>query len=244
MKKLSVIIPSYNDEKIIEKKILKLIAKLKRIKVKFEIIIINDGSIDNTLSVLKKVRKNIKNILIINNIKNLGKSRSVKQGLQKSKNKNIILIDSDLPYFEVLPKILLKLNQNYDFVFVNRRHKKSVIKNKKLNFYQLGRFLIGYILSLVIKFTLNFDLNGVDTQSGLKGFKKSEDFKKLNFISEKFFLDLEMMFHYKMINKKFFAIPVKYEIPHKSSIKLFSFKKNLVILKELFFVISKLKKKY
>ena len=85
MKKLSVIIPSYNDEKIIEKKILKLIAKLKRIKVKFEIIIINDGSIDNTLSVLKKVRKNIKNILIINNIKNLGKSRSVKQGLQKSK---------------------------------------------------------------------------------------------------------------------------------------------------------------
>ena len=92
-----------------------------------------------------------------------------------------------MPYFEVLPKILLKLNQNYDFVFVNRRHKKSVIKNKKLNFYQLGRFLIGYILSLVIKFTLNFDLNGVDTQSGLKGFKKSEDFKKLNFISEKFF---------------------------------------------------------
>ena len=60
MKKLSVIIPSYNDEKIIEKKILKLIAKLKRIKVKFEIIIINDGSIDNTLSVLKKVEKILK----------------------------------------------------------------------------------------------------------------------------------------------------------------------------------------
>ena len=60
MKKLSVIIPSYNDEKIIEKKILKLIAKLKRKKINFEIIIINDGSIDNTLSVLKKVRKILK----------------------------------------------------------------------------------------------------------------------------------------------------------------------------------------
>lgn len=242
MKALSIIIPSFNDEDKVEKKIFQLVEKLKKIIIRFEIIIINDGSTDNTLKNLKNIKFSKKNIKIINNNKNYGKSFSIRKGLRIAKYNHIILIDSDLPYFDKLKIVIEKLKQNYDFVFINRRHKKSEIINKKLNFYQTSRIFIGFLVSHIVKLFLNFYIYGGDTQSGLKGFKKVKNFKKLKFISTKFFLDLEIMYIYNKLNMKFYSIPVKYKIDEKSSIKLFSIKKNSEILVELIRVIFNLKR--
>ncbi len=236
----SIVIPTFNDENIIKKKIILLNKKLKKLAVKYEIIIINDGSTDKTYSELLKISRKYKLVLINNKI-NRGKSYSINEGLKKSKYEFVILIDSDLPYFSSFNKILKKLEENYDFVFVNRRHEKSKIINRQLNFYQKSRYLIGYIISLVVRLALNINIFGGDTQSGLKGFKKIKNFKKLKFISSKFFLDLEIMYYYKKLNKKFYPIPVKYKIDDKSSIRLFSFKKNCEIIVELFRAISSLR---
>lgn len=242
MKSLSIIIPTYNDAKKIKSKIHILIKKLQKTKLKYEIIIVNDGSKDGTKSEIKKISKKYKLILINNDI-NQGKSYSINKGLKKSKHQNIILTDSDLPYFSSFNKIIKKLDKNYDFVFVNRRHKKSKIINRKLNFYQISRYFIGYVVSLVVRLALNMNIYGGDTQSGLKGFKKIKNFKKFKFVSSKFFLDLEIMYCYKKLNKKFYSIPVKYKIDDKSSIKIFSLKKNFDIIIELFKVILILKNK-
>ena len=237
---LSIIIPTFNDENIIKKKIYLLNKKLKKLPIKYEIIVINDGSKDGTKSEIKKISKKYKLILIDNNI-NKGKSYSINKGLNKSKYENVILTDSNLPYFSSFNKIIKKLDENYDFVFVNRRHKKSKIINRKLNFYQKSRYFIGYIVSLIVRLALNMNIFGGDTQSGLKGFKKIKNFRKLKFISSKFFLDLEIMYYYKKLNKKFYPIPVKYKIDDKSSIKIFSLKKNFEIIIELFRVILNLR---
>ena len=237
---LSIIIPTFNDENIIKKKIYLLNKKLKKLPIKYEIIVINDGSKDGTKSEIKKISKKYKLILINNNI-NKGKSYSINKGLNKSKYENVILTDSNLPYFSSFNKIIKKLDENYDFVFVNRRHKKSKIINRKLNFYQKSRYFIGYIVSLIVRLALNMNIFGGDTQSGLKGFKKIKNFRKLKFISSKFFLDLEIMYYYKKLNKKFYPIPVKYKIDDKSSIKIFSLKKNFEIIIELFRVILNLR---
>ena len=237
---LSIIIPTFNDANTIEKKIYLLNKKLKKLPIKYEIIIINDGSKDETKSKIKKISKKYRLILINNDI-NQGKSYSINKGLKKSKYQNIILTDSDLPYFSSFNKIVKKLNENYDFVFVNRRHKKSKIINQKLNFYQRSRYFIGYIVSLVVRLALNMNIYGGDTQSGLKGFKKIKNFKKLKFVSSKFFLDLEIMYYYKKLNKKLFSIPVKYKIDDNSSIKIFSIKKNFEIIIELFKAILSLR---
>ena len=237
---LSIIIPTFNDENIIKKKIYLLNKKLKKLPIKYEIIVINDGSKDGTKSEIKKISKKYKLILIDNNI-NKGKSYSINKGLNKSKYENVILTDSNLPYFSSFNKIIKKLDENYDFVFVNRRHKKSKIINRKLNFYQKSRYFIGYIVSLIVRLALNMNIFGGDTQSGLKGFKKIKNFRKLKFISSKFFLDLEIMYYYKKLNKKFYPIPVKYKIDDKSSIKIFSLKKNFEIMIELFRVILNLR---
>ena len=212
MNSISIIIPCFNDEISIKKKLNSLSRKLKQIKIKYEVIVINDGSSDDTLRELKSVGIKKNYIKIISNRKNFGKSYSIKKGLEVAKHEHIVLVDSDLPYFDTFEKIIKKLKQNYDFVFINRRHKNSRIINKKLNFYQISRIFIGWLVSLFVKLLLNFSLLGGDTQSGLKGFKKIKNFNKLNFVSTKFFLDLEIMYFYNKLNKRFYSIPVKYKI--------------------------------
>ena len=244
MSPVTIILPTFNDEKIIEKKIFQLSKKMKEKKIKFEILIINDGSTDGTLKKIKKIKLDNKYIKLINNKINLGKSASVKKALRLTKYNNIIISDSDLPYFEVFNKILVKLNKNYDFVFVNRRHTKSKLIDTNLNFYQLFRYVLGNLVGLVVKNFLNLNIDGYerDTQAGLKGFKKIKQLKNLKFVSKKFFLDLEIMYYYKKYNKKFFSVPVKYTVPNSSSIRIFSLKENLVIFLELMRVIKNLKK--
>lgn len=243
MFKISIIIPTFNDEEKIRDNIFTLIKKLKKLRTVYELIIVNDGSNDNTLTELKKVKKKLKKIKLLSNKKNYGKSYSIKKGLDKSKYNHVILIDSDLPYFDVFEKVLKNLRKN-DFVFVNRKHQKSLIVDQQLNFYQQARKMIGYLVSLIIRLLLNLNIQGGDTQSGLKGFKKIKNFKKLNLISKKFFLDLEIMYFYKKLNKKFYSIPVKYKIDKKSSIELFAIRKNFLILIELINVIFNLKNNY
>lgn len=240
MIKTSVIVPSLNDEKIIKKNIILLSKKLDKLKIKYEIIIINDGSIDKTSYILRKIKKSNKKIKLIENKKNYGKSYSIRRGIKISKYKFIILTDSDLPYFKNFSIILNKLKSGYDFVYVNRRHKKSRLVNKTLNFYQFTRKIIGSLLSFILQILFNLKLINGDTQSGLKGFKKIRGFNKIKFISNKFFLDLEIIFLYKKLNKKFFAVPVKYKIDNSSTIKLLSYK-NFLIIYEIIRVIIKLK---
>ena len=170
----------------------------------------------------------------------MGKSYSVIRGLRFSNYSHVILIDSDLPYLNVFNNVIKNL-EKYDFVFINRKHKKSSIVNERLNLYQLSRFIIGYIISLIIRFFLGLNIEGGDTQSGLKGFKKIKKIKNFKFISKLFFLDLELMYYYKSLNKSFCALPVKYKIEDKSSIKLISLK-NFIIIFELLKVIFRLKK--
>ena len=93
---LTFIIPCYNAEKIVYKNFNKLNSFIKKNRIKAKIIYINDGSTDFTLKELLKIRN--KNVFIINNKKNLGKSKSIINTIKKIKTKNVILIDCDLPY--------------------------------------------------------------------------------------------------------------------------------------------------
>ena len=59
----------------------------------------------------------------------MGKSYSVIRGLRFSNYNHVILIDSDLPYLNVFNNVIKNLRK-YDFVFINRKHKKSSIVNE------------------------------------------------------------------------------------------------------------------
>ena len=115
---ITFIIPCYNASNIIIKNNQKLNKFIKKEKIKEKIIYINDGSQDNTFQELKKIKS--KNIKIINNKYNLGKSKSIINALKKVQTKNIVLIDCDLPYFDYL-KTTIKNLKKYDLVTINRK---------------------------------------------------------------------------------------------------------------------------
>ena len=71
-------------------------------------------------------------------------------------------------------------------------------------------------------FCLNLSVG--DTQAGLKAFKKPKKFKDIKFLSSKFFFDAELMIIFFNLKKKMKYIPVKYEVPKDSTIKIFEIK--------------------
>ena len=78
---------------------------------------------------------------MINN-KNQGKSFSIKKGIKKSKYENIILIDSDLPYFSKINNVINLLRKGVDFIYINRRHKKSKNYLSKFKFIKFSVILL------------------------------------------------------------------------------------------------------
>jgi len=236
MRYLSIIIPTFNDQNIIKNKILFLIKNLKKMKIKYEIIVVNDGSSDNTKFEINSILKKNKNLQLLNNKKNLGKSYSIRRGLKISKYEQVVLIDSDLPYFSKF-KSVVRLLKKYDLVFINRRHIKSKVQNNNFNLYKLFRYFAGYLISILLKFSINLNTKKIDTQAGLKGFKKVKNFKNFKFISNKFFLDIELIYLYTKLSKKIISVPVSYKISSSSSIKILNIKKNILILLELFRVV-------
>jgi len=102
--KITFIIPCYNCESYIIDSYNKLRNEIKKFKIKYEIIFVDDGSKDKTFDILNNLKKKNRLIKILRNKKNSGKSFSVIRGINKSTNNKIVMIDCDLPYLSSLKK--------------------------------------------------------------------------------------------------------------------------------------------
>ena len=146
-----------------------------------------------------------------------------------------------MPYFSDLKKIIFELNKGYDLVTINRKMEQSKLISKNLNLYQMTRYMIGGLIAVINLKILKLKIKGGDSQAGLKGFKKFENFNNVKFLSKKFFFDLELISLYSKKNLSIKSVKTKYSVPSKSSIKIFNFSKNFEILCELIKVIKKYK---
>lgn len=98
--KLSIIIPVYNEEATLEKILTKVINVKLPEKMVSEIIIVNDGSSDNSAAIAKhsKSKHKKKNIKLISHRKNKGKGAAVRTGIKNSTGEIILIQDADLEY--------------------------------------------------------------------------------------------------------------------------------------------------
>jgi glycosyltransferase involved in cell wall biosynthesis len=141
--KFSIIIPSYNEEKAINKVIADLRKHLPKKEYDYEIIVINDGSTDQTRQILEK----IEDIKIINHPFNQGYGTSLKDGIRAAKNEIIVMLDGDDTYpIEQIPKFL-KFTNDYSMVSGARTGNNIQIpfvrRPGKFIINQLANFLIG-----------------------------------------------------------------------------------------------------
>jgi glycosyltransferase involved in cell wall biosynthesis len=135
---LSVFYPCYNEEKNIESTVAKTIPVLKKITGKWEIILVNDGSKDNTAKVLETIKKQApKQIKIITHNPNRGYGGAVKSGLYNSKYKWITFTDSDgqFDFSEVVNLIKRQQQTKADIVigyYLSRQVSKLTILTSKI----------------------------------------------------------------------------------------------------------------
>ena len=125
MKKISVIVPMYYEEKIVSECYNRLTSVLKNIEnYEYEIIFINDGSKDKTLEMLIDLSNNDKNVKVISFSRNFGHQAAVTAGLQYVTGDAIVIIDSDLQDPPELIPDMLKLWEDGNDVIYGKRQKR------------------------------------------------------------------------------------------------------------------------
>ena len=123
MKKISIIVPAYNEEEslpFLYERLTKLIDSIK--KYEFEILFINDGSKDRTLEIIKHIRQKDDRFCYVNLSRNFGKEVAMMAGLDYAKGDAVIFIDADLqdpP--ELIPELIEYWEQGYDDVYAKRK---------------------------------------------------------------------------------------------------------------------------
>jgi glycosyltransferase involved in cell wall biosynthesis len=201
MKKLSILIPVYNEDKTVLE-VLKNIQKNKIKDVDFEVIIINDGSNDSTISILEN-NKHLFNKLIDLN-KNHGKGYAVKQGLNIATGDFVIFQDADLEYdpSEYIQFINLFLNLNADLVIGSR-----FIYNKYTRSHNFLNKIANTLLTLF--FNILYNTTFTDIYSCYVAFKRDlinpQDLKTRGFEQQ-----AELLAKIVKKGSIFFEVPISY----------------------------------
>lgn len=133
MKKVTIIIPAYNEQEslpFLYERLEKLMKEMKQYE--FEILFVNDGSKDKTIELIKKYRKEDKRISYVDFSRNFGKEIAMIAGLDYATGDCVILMDADLqdpP--ELIPEMLKYWEEGYDDVYAQRKSRKGETFLKK-----------------------------------------------------------------------------------------------------------------
>src|SRR5579872_2736111 len=120
---LSIFFPFWNEEKNIEKVVNSAIPVAKKVAKEWEILIIDDGSTDKTLSIAKELAKKDTHIHVFAHSQNRGYGAALKSGLEKAKYDYVVFIDGDNQFdFNEVTKFVDKID-SADVVIGNRKER-------------------------------------------------------------------------------------------------------------------------
>ena len=133
MKKITIIIPAYNEEESLPYLYERLEKQINEIKnYEFEILFINDGSKDNTLNIIKEYRNKDKRISYVDFSRNFGKETAMMAGLDYATGDGVIFMDADLQHPpELIPEFIKWWEEGYDDVYAKRRSRTGESFMKK-----------------------------------------------------------------------------------------------------------------
>lgn len=145
--KLSIVVPSYNEEGNIVALYDKVAEHLKHFK--YEIVYVDDGSSDRTLSNIVELAKKKNNVKYISFSRNFGHQSALRAGLKYANGDAVISMDADLQHPpELLPDLIKKWNQGYDIVYTRRNDTQAedityFKKKSSAGFYSLMNRMSG-----------------------------------------------------------------------------------------------------
>jgi glycosyltransferase involved in cell wall biosynthesis len=157
---ISVVIPAYNEEKTIGKIISNTISTMENLKTPYEIIVVDDGSNDNTRRIAATYKATV-----LSNGKNQGKGYALRKGFRHARGDIIVTFDSDGAHKpEEIPDLINPLFNGVDIVagsrFLGRR------RNSTSRLHRLGNSLFNVTITILTGKRVT------DSQTGFRAFKK------------------------------------------------------------------------
>lgn len=217
---LSIVIPVYNEGRKIAFDLDVAIQFLEEQKLSGEIIVVDDGSTDNSADVVKDYSvKHPGIICLINYHPNKGKGYAVKAGILKACGKIILFIDSGncIPYSELI-KGLESIGNNYTDIAHGSRHLKESEILIRPKFY---RTVFSFLFLKFIRFYMNVPEHLTDTQCGLKMYRKDVAhvlFKQCQ--TDGFLFDIEVILLAGHNGYRIKEFPIKWTSDRDSRLKI------------------------
>ena len=183
--KVSIVVPLYNEERTIVNILSKIQDEIKKLnEFNFEVIIINDGSNDNSKKLLEENLSLYNTLISLNN--NRGKGFAIREGLKKVSGEIILIQDADLEYLPHNYKNLLE-----PFI----KYNAHVVYGSRLVYAKVHRVLFFWhvIANKIITLCSNFftNLNLTDVETGYKVFR-SDVLKKIDLKENSFAFEVEV----------------------------------------------------
>lgn len=213
---ISVVVPCFNEGKTIYQNIKEIAGYLNRKLSNFEIIAVNDGSSDNTLSELRLIQQEIP-IQIINNEQNEGKGKAVRDGILASRFGTVMFLDADLAIpVEELEKFMEEIEKGNDLVIASRFVPGLKIL-KPVLWYRKIMERAFRILRMIILNSWQIQ----DTQCGFKVFR-TEAAKRIFAMAtiNRFAFDSEIIFIAKKFGYSIKELPITLQNPPKSHVRM------------------------
>jgi len=204
---VSIIIPAYNEEESIREVIAKIDKTLKDAKCNYEIIVVNDGSTDNTGKIVKEL-----GVQVINHPYNKGYGASIKSGVRKALYDMIFLVDADGQHNANDILELLRYANEYEMVVGIR---------KKGSYTPILRRPGKWILNIVANYLSGSKIP--DLNSGFRAIKKSKVLEFMSILPNGFSFSttITLAMLKSAYNVKYVPIAVSKRVGRKSSVNVF-----------------------
>lgn len=214
---LSVVIPAYKEKERIGSNLLEIENFLSTKSFDYEIIVVVDGSPDNTAEVAKNYSSQVKNLRVISNKENHGKGYVVRQGLLEAKGKFVVFLDADgSTSITHLEKALPELENGADLVVGSRKIKGAFVQIHQPKYREImgegGNWLIRIVLGL---------WNFPDTQCGFKALTGQAAHEVASrMVVDRFGFDFELIILAKVLGFKIVQMPVRWLNEEGSTVSL------------------------
>ncbi len=201
--RVSVIMPAYNEGSMIFASIQETAKVLKAAKCDFEIIIADDGSLDETYQEVKRAQAEISNIVLARVGRNVGKGHAIKHGFDFAHGDIVVFLDADL---DLHPQQITSLfdalvENNADVVIGSKRHPQSQLD------YPWYRKVMSNVYYYLVR--LLFGLPVRDTQTGIKMFRREVLEQVLpKLLVKKYAFDLELLVNAHHLKFKIVEAPI------------------------------------
>ncbi|MDQ0194127.1 glycosyltransferase family 2 protein [Paenibacillus wynnii] len=180
MKHISILIPAYNEEDVIEKLYERLRMVIDQLPFyTFEILFVNDGSKDNTFHIITALREIDRRISYVNLSRNFGKEIAMIAGLDYVNSDAVIIIDADLqdpP--ELIPRMIQYWEEGYDDIYAKRNSRSGETWIKKWTAKTYYRLLQGFTRIPLQENTGDFRLLDRRCIDALKSLRETQRYTK------------------------------------------------------------------